>query len=187
MRRDTICKSVPKHLGICYEGITQHNISEIQQEIKLTSRQGKLRTRGVEHVSYIHKCTNKRRTQQHIRRKYKNCKHQAKQNEQTLQRHMKLEILTSVKAKEHFQKSTKRLAQTQRPLAEGQLIMRPITSTISKQQNQDSIRHSQPDSVMSTSTPGLAPAQPRADSGAMAFCQAMQRHQATQTQRGEGR
>ena len=100
---------MPKHLGICYEGMasTQH-ISDIQQEIKLTPRQGKLRTRGVEHVSYIHKCTNKRRTRQHIRRKYKNCKHPAKQNEQALQRHMNLETLTSVKAKEHFQTSTKR-------------------------------------------------------------------------------
>ena len=138
----------------------------------------------MEHVSYIHKCTNKRRTRQHIRRKYKNCKHPAKQNEQALQRHMKLEILTSVKEKNTF-RNRQSEAQTQRPLAEGQLIMRPITSTISKQQNQDSIRHSQPDSVMSTSTPGLAPAQPREDSGAMVFCQAIPRHPATQTQRGE--
>ena len=150
---------------------TQH-ISDIQQEIKLTPRQGKLRTRGVEHVSYIHKCTNKRKTEQHIRRKYKNCKHPAKQNEQAFQRHMKLETLTSVKAKDTF-RNRQSEAQTPRPLAEGQLIMRPITSTISKQQNQDSIRHSRPGSVMSTSTPGMAPAQPRADSGAMAFCQAI--------------
>ena len=41
-------------------------------------------------------------------KKYKNYKHPAKQNEQALQRHMKLETLTSVKAKEHFQTSTKR-------------------------------------------------------------------------------
>ena len=154
---------------------TQH-ISDIQQEIKLTPRQGKLRTRGVEHVSYIHKCTNKRRTRQHIRRKYKNCKHPAKQNEQALQRHVKLEILTSslqVSRQKYTFRHRRSEAQTQRPLAEGQLIIRPITSTISKQQNQDSIRHSRPDSVMSTSTPGMAPAQPRADSGAMAFCQAI--------------
>ena len=133
----------------------------------------------MEHVSYIHKCTNKRRARQHIRRKCKNCKHPAKQNEQALQRRH----LQASRQKNTFRHRQSE-AQTQRPLVEGQLIMRPITSMISKQQNQDSIRHSQPDGVMSTSTPGMAPAQPRADSGAMAFCQAMPRHQ---TQRGEGR
>ncbi len=141
----------------------------------------------MEHVSYIHKCTNKRRTRQHIRRKYKNCKHPAKQNEQALQRHVKLEILASVKAKEHFQTSTKRGTNSK---TTGRRTTHHETHDLhdlKTTQNQDSIRHSRPDSVMSTSMPGMAPAQPRADSGAMAFCQAIPCHLATQTQRGEGR
>jgi hypothetical protein len=74
---DRICVEIqyvnqcPNISEYAMKGWHQHNISDIQQEIKLTPRQGKLRTRGVEHVSYIHKCTNKRRTRQHIRRKYK--------------------------------------------------------------------------------------------------------------------